>query len=74
MAAVYWHFGKHLTRQGWTNALRLSKGAGIGYPAADRIFKHLEGNVPLTRFDFATLHKIAAKLGVPSKTLLRWEP
>jgi DNA-binding Xre family transcriptional regulator len=72
--AIYWNLDRHLKRAGWTNANRLAEGAGIGYPAADRIMKHVSSGDPLGRFDMRTLDKLAKALGVKPLALLRYIP
>jgi hypothetical protein len=73
--AIRWKLAAHLRGAGIENAHQLAERAGIGYPAAVRIFAHLGAHDTLGRFDLRTLEKVAAALGVdPPWALLEQVP
>jgi DNA-binding Xre family transcriptional regulator len=72
---IRWNLHATLRKQGIENAHQLAERAGIGYPAAVRIFAHLDGDDPLGRFDLRTLEKLAVALNVKRPfSLLSYEP
>jgi len=69
---IRWNLATVLHRAGIENAHQLAERAGIGYPAAVRIFAHMEADDALGRFDLRTLEKLAVALNVKRPfTLLR---
>lgn len=56
---IRWKLAGPLKRAGIENAHQLAERAGIGYPAAVRIFAHVERDDTLGRFDLRTLEKLA---------------
>ena len=71
---TYWKLAKPFRDHRITNALQLANAAGIGYPAATRIWKAHTNSDALGRFDFATLDKLAATFGVKPLALLTDTP
>jgi hypothetical protein len=72
---IRWDLTAVLRRAGIENAYQLAERAEIGYPAAVRIFAHLDAGDALGRFDLRTLEKLAVALNVKRPfTLLRYDP
>lgn len=71
---IRWKLAGPLKRAGIENAYQLAERAGIGYPAAVRIFAHLERDDPLGRFDLRTLERLAVLFRVKPWSLLAYEP
>jgi hypothetical protein len=72
---IHWNLRDTLRRQGIENAFQLAERAAIGYPAAVRIFAHMDADDALGRFDLRTLEKLAVALNVKRPfSLLRYEP
>jgi hypothetical protein len=67
---IRWKLAGPLKRAGIENAHQLAERAGIGYPAAVRIFAAAEGNKALGRFDMRTLEKLAVLFRVKPFSLL----
>ena len=70
---IHWNLQTALRRQGIENAHQLAERAGIGYPAATRIWKAKDG-AALGRFDLRTLEALAVAFRVKPWSLLRYEP
>lgn len=71
---IRWKLQPTLRRAGIENAYQLAERAGIGYPAAVRIFAHLEANDALGRFDMRTLDTLAGLFRVKPWSLLEYIP
>lgn len=72
--AIRWKLAPTLKRAGIENAYQLAERAGIGYPAAVRIFAHMEAGDALGRFDMRTLNTLARVFRVKPWTLLEYVP
>lgn len=72
--AIRWKLETALRRAGIENAHQLAERAGIGYPAAVRIYAHLDSGDALGRFDMRTLNTLARTFGVKPWTLLEYTP
>lgn len=74
--AIRWKLETALKRAGITNAHQLAERAGIGYPAAVRIFTHMEANDDLGRFDLRTLERLHEAFGRKGQpwSLLEYTP
>jgi hypothetical protein len=72
--AIRWKLEPALKRAGIENAHQLAERAGLGYPAAVRIFAHMEAKDALGRFDMRTLNTLARLFRVKPWALLEHTP